>query len=109
MLIINTACRFKDLPEPKALFETNCSPIDVAEKLDRIIKAGKSEEITTITDAVVCRVGAAIRMGFIKNNEAEIRIFENKKLKKTVSYDEDGFLIDWEYGFYIPDPISKEN
>ena len=105
MLIINTACRFNDLPEPRELFETNCSHIDIAEKIDKLLKGGINKEVTTVNSSVVSRVGLAVAAGLIKNNEVEIRVFEKGKLQKTATYDENGYLVNWDYGFYLPDPI----
>lgn len=65
--------------------------------------------IETHSEALINRLGALIAEGKLRANDVQILIFdnledENEETKvKTVEFSEDGFLIDWPFGFFTPD------
>ena len=105
MLIINTGKRYRDLDLKSAslgLFETNCSPADIADKLDILLEDNSLQrEITTLNESVINRIGYLIEEGCINHNCVQIKIFDNGSCTTTVGYTEEGYLDDnWILGLY---------
>ena len=112
MLIINTARRYSDLDFRSmslGLFESESSPIDIAENLDFLLEDETSDkEITTLNEAVINRVGYLIERGYLDYKSVEIRIFDNGNLKIKAGYDEEGYLNDnWILGLFNPPEKEK--
>lgn len=107
MLVINTGKRYRDLDLKSAslgLFETNCSPADIADKLDILLEDNNVErEITTLNESVINRIGYLIEEGCVNNAYVKIKIFQDSKCIKTVGYTEEGYLDDnWILDLYDP-------
>ena len=115
MLIINIARRYNELSWTNLfnLFETNCSPLDIADKLDKILYELSSDkdldiELTTLNEAVLSRVGYLISKGYITSNAVEVRLFENGSLKQKLEFSHEGMLKDFPIDFYaMPQKQTK--
>ena len=107
MLIINTGKRYRDLDLKSAslgLFETNCSPADIADKLDILLEDNSLQrEITTLNESVINRIGYLIEEGRVNHAYVKIKIFQDSKCIKTVGYNEEGYLDNnWIIDLYDP-------
>ncbi|MGO9313772.1 MAG: AAA family ATPase [Syntrophobacteraceae bacterium] len=78
-----------------------------------ILESKKSELdirliVETHSETIVNRIGNQIAAGRLKNDDVNVVLFEKENpdsdtFLRFVSYDENGYLINWPYGFFEPD------
>lgn len=112
-IVILLARKLKDYPTPQAmrLPGTNYAMYPECQKhaTDQIrwlidqIKANFDISIVTGSEHIVNFLGHATECGIFKPGDVEVRIYEQKELKHTCTYDANGVLVDWPFGWFLPD------
>ena len=84
--------------------ETRCLPSDCTFAVGKHILQTENPVIRTYSEWPVNMLGDLIDQGFLNHEECIVKL-EGEIFK----YNEKGYLIDWRYGYFLPDAYSVSN
>lgn len=91
-------------------YPENCKhATDVCIWLVEQIKKGKDFHIITQSDTIVNFIGHLIHYKAYKSTDVAVTIYENKKIAHYSTYNKGGILINWPFGWFIPDMLIQDN